>query len=499
MRSKTAGVALDAPGTVYIDNNERINSPGDNIQIFCASPFAGKKRAASNDAVPVKSCVESVPEASDGHDEEKWPENGHYGDGETRATPDLDVEEDEWWLKDYGDEEVEVWRSGDDEEGDAKAGDGRAGDGDADTAAGVRRVGFDEEGDAEAGCGRAGDVEPSAAAAHEGKGEDGDAATDKGDEDEPGKMDVDDVPLFRRIVKHRVDHATLKETGRFTAAEKNKQKVDEGPSRKRLTTAEKGKQKVDEGPSKRRAQAAEKGKQKKKRAPKKKAPAAEPAEPSDNPDDDYAEAAGPIPTYPEKQKPKDPTKRNMDARPPYPRNRGEKCSRRGWTVKEKLKWSKRYAELGSLKKTAVETGASVASIWRCVEQRVAGVYKGAATSRKRMHGAGRHPHYPDMEEALYRHICVHRAEGMPISMSDTQKWSRAWIKKHHKGKEWAASSHWSQHFRDRWNIVMRVRTKVGQKLSNAQVNGWMDEEAVGAWLRGEILPDLNPVKGAATE
>ncbi|CAI5492963.1 unnamed protein product [Closterium sp. Naga37s-1] len=329
-------------------------------------------------------------------------------------------------------------------------------------------TGVDEEGDAEAGGGHAGDVEPSAAAAPEGKGEDGDAAADEGDEDEPGKMDVDDVPLFRRIVKHRVDYAARKETGRFTAAEKGKQKVDEGPSWKRLTAAEKGKQKVDEGPSKRRAPAAEKGKQKKKRAPKKKAPAAEPAEPSNNSDDDYAEAAGSIPTYPEKQKHRDPTKRNLDARPPSPRNRGEKRNRRGWTMKEKLKWSKRYAELGSLKKTAVESGASVASIRRWVGQRVAGVYKGAATSRKRMHGAGRHPHYPDMEEALYRHICVHWAKGVPISVSDTQKWSRAWMKKHHKRKEWAASSHWSQRFRDRWNIVMRVRTKVGQKLSNGK-------------------------------
>ncbi|CAI5498119.1 unnamed protein product [Closterium sp. Naga37s-1] len=246
---------------------------------------------------------------------------------------------------------------GDGEEGVAETGEGGAGDGVADmTTAAV--------------------VMPSAAAAVEDKGEEGDAAADEGDEDNPWKMDEDDVPLFRRRVKHRVDVAARKESGRFTAAEKGKQKVDEGPSRWRFMAAEK------------------------------------------------------------------------------------------------------------------------ASIRRWVGQRVAGVYKGAASSRKRMHGAGRHPHYPDMEEALYRHICVHRAKGVPISVLDTQKWSRAWMKKHHKGKEWAASSHWSQRFSD--------RTKVGQKLSNgvvvqAQVNGWMDEDAVGAWLRGEILPYFNPVKGAAAK
>ncbi|CAI7870049.1 unnamed protein product [Closterium sp. NIES-53] len=39
------------------------------------------------------------------------------------------------------------------------------------------------------------------------------------------------------------------------------------------------------------------------------------------------------------------------------------------------------------------------------------------------------------------------------------------MKKHHAGKNWNASSHWSQRFRDRWNLVMRVKTKVGQRLS----------------------------------
>ncbi|CAI7903603.1 unnamed protein product [Closterium sp. NIES-54] len=70
-----------------------------------------------------------------------------------------------------------------------------------------------------------------------------------------------------------------------------------------------------------------------------------------------------------------------------------------------------------------------------------------------------------MEAALYRYVCLQRANGVAISVKDTQKWSREWMKKHHPGKNWNASSHWSQRFRDRWNLVMRVKTKVGQRLS----------------------------------
>ncbi|CAI7806680.1 unnamed protein product [Closterium sp. NIES-53] len=70
-----------------------------------------------------------------------------------------------------------------------------------------------------------------------------------------------------------------------------------------------------------------------------------------------------------------------------------------------------------------------------------------------------------MEAALYRYVYLQRANGVAISMKDTKKWSREWMKKHHLGKNWNASSHWSQRFRDRWNLVMCVKTKVGQRLS----------------------------------
>ncbi|CAI5524711.1 unnamed protein product [Closterium sp. Naga37s-1] len=187
-----------------------------------------------------------------------------------RATPEPQIEEDEWWLRDYADEVVEEWRAGDGEEGDAEAGDGRAGGGDADMTTATT-------------------VEPTAVAADEDAGEDGDAAADEGDDDDPWRLDEDDVPLYRRHVKHQVDVAARKETRRFTVAEKGKQKVDEGPSR-RVKTAP--------APTK-------------KKALKKKAPVAAPSEPAECSDDDYAVAAGPIPKYAKKKKPKDLTVRSV--------------------------------------------------------------------------------------------------------------------------------------------------------------------------------------------
>ncbi|CAI6000251.1 unnamed protein product [Closterium sp. NIES-65] len=87
-------------------------------------------------------------------------------------------------------------------------------------------------------------------------------------------------------------------------------------------------------------------------------------------DDEYAAAAGPIPTFPQKVTPKDPTLHNPNTRPPSPCSKDTMRKRRSWTVCEKLKWARRYPELGSLKKTSVESTASIACIrrWRIVVQ-----------------------------------------------------------------------------------------------------------------------------------
>ncbi|CAI7741346.1 unnamed protein product, partial [Closterium sp. NIES-53] len=259
-----------------------------------------------------------------------------------------------------------------------------------------------------------------------------------------------------RVVLSDDDSPGEERRPKLTAAEKGKAKVAEAlanaPARRR-TSNKKQTSDGDPGSSKGAA------KKKAKKAP----------NPDDivvnetlGSDDEYAAAAGPIPTFPEKVMPKDPTLHNPNTRPPSPRSKDTTRKRRSWTVREKLKWARRYLELGSLKRTSVE---SIACIRRWSAEAATGVYKGAANCRKRMHGGGRHSHYPDMEAALYRYICLQRANGVAISVKDTQKWSREWMKKHHASKNWNASSHWSQRFRDRWNLVMRVKTKVGQRLS----------------------------------
>ncbi|CAI7806559.1 unnamed protein product [Closterium sp. NIES-54] len=248
----------------------------------------------------------------------------------------------------------------------------------------------------------------------------------------------DDVPLLKRRMRHRLqskpkrvrvvlsddDSPWEERQPRITAADKGKSKVEEAPAKatiRRCTSNKKRKNDGDPGSSTGAA------KKEKKKTPNK-----------DNImvnealgiDDDYAEAADLIPSFPEKAKPKDPTLHNPNSRPPSPRSKDSK----------KRRW--------------------------CAEA-AAGVYKGAANYCKRMHrgGGGRHAHYPDMEAALYHYVCLQRANGVAILVKDTQKWSHEWMKKHHPSKNWNASSHWSQRFSDHWNLVMRVKTTVGQRLS----------------------------------
>ncbi|CAI7757535.1 unnamed protein product, partial [Closterium sp. NIES-53] len=294
---------------------------------------------------------------------------------------------------------------------------------------------------------------------------------DENSDDDPWNITGDDdVPLLKRRLRHRlqskltrvrvvlsdVDSPGEERQPRFTAADKGKSAVAEAPAKatvRRRTSHKKRKNDGDPGSST--------GVAKKKKMANKDDIVVNEALGSD---DDYAEAAGPIPSFPEKVKPKDPTLHNPNSRPPSPRSKDSKKRRRGWTVRDKLKWARRYHELGSLKKTSVESNASITCIRRWCAEAAASVYKGAANCRKRMHGGGHHAHYPDMEATLYRYVCLQRANGVAISVKDTQKWSREWMKKHHPGKNWNASSHWSQRFRDRWNLVMRVKTKVGQRL-----------------------------------
>ncbi|CAI5482857.1 unnamed protein product [Closterium sp. Yama58-4] len=417
MRSKIPASTSSPRPHVHVNDYERINSPGDVIRVAMAknASKAGRSTAAS-----CASC-----DGDDGDDaEEDWPENGHDDSASGDEVARADIEKDEWWNRPVGsDDEVEEWRAGDsdNDEGAEAEGDQAA------TAADAPEAGNEAEVDAEA-------VAPAevAALADADAVVEADTAAAEGcadavlldnecEVDDPWSIVAyDDVPLLKRRLRHRLQSSQKR--ARVVLSDDNNPGVERRPI---LTAAAKGKSKVAEAPAKATARrrtsnngdpGSSKGAAKKKA---KKTP-----NPDDivvnetlSSDDDYAEAAGPIPSFPEKPTPKDPTLDNPNTRPPSPRSKDTAKKRHGWTVREKLKWARRYQELGSLNKTSLESTASIA--------------------------------------------CIRR---WTISVKDTQKWSREWMKKHYPGKNWNASSHWSQRFHDRWNLVMRVKTKVGQRL-----------------------------------
>ncbi|CAI7829975.1 unnamed protein product [Closterium sp. NIES-54] len=489
---------------VQVNNYGRINSPGDDIRMAMAK---NTRKARTSTAASGASCDGDDGDEEHGDDgdeeqgddvEEDWPENGHDGNASEDEIAPADNDEDEWWNRLVGSEdEVEEWRAGDSDNDEGADADGEPAEAaahatqatvDANAEAGDEadaEARTEEEAEADADAVAPADVAAIADSDVDAVAEaDADAAEGGADavlfdgensDDDPWNITGDDdVPLLTRRLRHRLqskpkrarlvlsddDSPGEERQPRFTAADKGKSAVAEASAKATVrcrTSHKKWKNDGDPGSSMGVAK-----KKKKKKTANKDDIVVNKALGSD---DDYAEAAGLIPSFPEKAKPKDPTLHNPNSHPPSPRSKDSKKRRRGWTVREKLKWARRYHELGYLKKTSVESTASIACIRRWCAEAAAGVYKGAANCRKWMHGGGRHAHYPDMEAALYRYICLQRANGVAISVKDTQKWSREWMKKHHPSKNWNASSHWSQRFRDRWNMVMRVKTKVGQQLS----------------------------------
>ncbi|CAI7928369.1 unnamed protein product, partial [Closterium sp. NIES-54] len=138
----------------------------------------------------------------------------------------------------------------------------------------------------------------------------------------------DDVPLLKRRLRHclqskpkraRVVLSDDDSPGeecqpRITAADKGKSKVAEAPAKatiRRRTSNKKRKNDGDPGYSTGAAK-------KKRKTPNKDDIVFNEALGSD---DDYTKAAGPIPSFPEKANPKDPTLHNPKSRPPSPRSK----------------------------------------------------------------------------------------------------------------------------------------------------------------------------------
>ncbi|CAI5995022.1 unnamed protein product [Closterium sp. NIES-64] len=216
-----------------------------------------------------------------------------------------DIEEDDWWNRPVGsDDEVEEWHVGDsDNDG------GRDAHGDnAEAAADAQEAAVDanEEADDGAGAELETFAPADAAAVADAEGEEG------GDDDSWSLGTDDNVPLLKRRLRHRLQSKSKR--ARVVLSD------DDGPGEERrpiLTAAEKGKAKIAEAPTKAPAKAPARRRTSNKKltsdgdpgsskgAAKKKAKKA--LNPEDivvneplGSDDEYAAAAGPIPTFPEK-------------------------------------------------------------------------------------------------------------------------------------------------------------------------------------------------------
>ncbi|CAI5479645.1 unnamed protein product [Closterium sp. Yama58-4] len=267
-------------------------------------------------------------EEHDDDAEEDWPENGHDDSASGDELAHADIEEDEWWNRPVGsDDKVEEWRAGNldndrgaDADANAEAGD----EAEADVEA-VAPVEVAAIADADAVA------EPDKVAA-EGSADvvlfDGES-----DDDDPWSIVADDdVPLLKRRLRHRLkskpkhasvvlsDNDNLREERRLilTAAEKGKTKIAEAPAKATVrcrASNKKRKTNGDPGSSKGAA---------KTKAEKMPDPDDIVVNETQGSDDEYAEAAGPIPSFPEKPTSKDATLNNPNTRLPSPRSKDTK-------------------------------------------------------------------------------------------------------------------------------------------------------------------------------
>ncbi|CAI5970657.1 unnamed protein product [Closterium sp. NIES-65] len=303
MRSKVPVGKSSPRPHVQFNNYGRINSPGDDIRVAMAK---NASKAASPTAASGASCDEDDGDEANGDDaEEDWPKNGHDDSASGDDVGPADIEEDEWWNRPVGsDDEVEEWHAGDSDNDGGKDAHGN----NAEAAADAQEAAVDanEEADDEAGAELETFAPADAAAVADAEGEEG------GDDDPWSFGTDDDVPLLKRRLRHRLQSKSKR--ARVVLSD------DDGPGEERrpiLTAAEKGKVKVAEAPAKAPAKAPARRRTSNKKltsdgdpgsskgAAKKKAKKA--PNPDDivvneplGSDDEYAAAAGPIPTFPEK-------------------------------------------------------------------------------------------------------------------------------------------------------------------------------------------------------
>ncbi|CAI5974660.1 unnamed protein product [Closterium sp. NIES-64] len=255
-------------------------------------------KAASPTAASGASCDGDDGDEANGDDaEEDWPENGHDDSSSGDDEDPADIEEDDWWNRPVGsDDEVEEWHAGDFDNDGGKDAHGN----NAEAAADAQEAAVDanEEADDEAGAELETFAPADAAAVADAEGE-------EGSDDDPWSFGTDDdVPLLKRRLCHRLQSKSKR--ARVVLSD------DDGPGEERctiLTAAEKGKAKVAEAPAKAPVKAPARRRTSNKKLTSDEDPgSSKKAKKAPNPDDivvneplgsddEYAAAAGPIPTF----------------------------------------------------------------------------------------------------------------------------------------------------------------------------------------------------------
>ncbi|CAI7747714.1 unnamed protein product [Closterium sp. NIES-53] len=150
-----------------------------------------------------------------------------------------------------------------------------------------------------------------------------------------------------------------------------------------------------------------------------------------------------------------------DARPPSPRHKPPQHKRQAYTSQEKLRWLVQLELAASISEVARESGMhrKCMTEWKSQAEEL----KASHAARCRLHGRGRSLWYRLMELKVYAQLLVWRRRGVAVSVDRLQKWSREVMKVLFPEVKWKGSQWWSEQFRKRWNLSVRMKTKVTQK------------------------------------
>ncbi|CAI7843731.1 unnamed protein product, partial [Closterium sp. NIES-53] len=169
-----------------------------------------------------------------------------------------------------------------------------------------------------------------------------------------------------------------------------------------------------------------------------------------------------IPTYsPINRKRPHPSSQNRDARPPSPRHKPSQHKRQSYISQEKLRWLVRLELAASISQVARESGIHRKCLteWKTQAEKL----KASHAARCRLHGRGRSSWYRPMELKVYAQLLDWRRRGVAVSVSRLQDWSCKVMKVLFSEVKWKGSQRWSERFRRRWNLSVRMKTKVAQK------------------------------------